>query len=267
MGQLKKMKNLSKKNMDVKNSESGMAGMVFVMVLAVMSSLLVSQIILNQKNANAVHSDLKMNKGVQEKLFLLTLKLKEAQNRAAVGNGCDGGFAPKCLKEGAFVKEVGDRKFCALPEIEGEQNNNPVPDNSTEDQQANNGSFTDTVANGTGFCLPADENDPFCEDSEFINADGSAMQFCTSLKAEHLKWDDASYGSSNLNATAQTPASSNDPSVVSNTIQVPIADSVSQRLWKDCSAAGSLCLRVLLCPDGQTSCDLESAVAYQIVKF
>jgi len=267
----KDMSEKTQKNIQIKNAESGMTGMVFVMLLAVMSSLLVSQIILNQKNANAMHSDLKMDKDVQKKLFLLTLKLKEAQSRAATGNGCEGGAAPKCFKEGTTATPVGDKVFCLpIPADQGGQNdtatNTPLPENTTENEQDIAGSFTDTVTNGTGFCLP-DENAEFCEDSEFVNTNGSRIRFCTSLKAAHLKWDDTSFGSGNLNASAQTPAGSTDPSVISNTIEVPAADAVSQRVWKDCSSPGSLCMRVLLCPDDQTSCDPTSAVAYQIVKF
>jgi hypothetical protein len=257
------MKNTNnQKSINLKSSESGMVGIIFVMMLSVMSSLLVSQIILNQKKANAMHSDLKMGKDVQKKLFLLTLKLKEAQNRAAIGNGCDatGGTAAagagvkyelKCLNDGPQVDDSGR---CVGATVSAE---NVGARNAGAD-------FTDIVANGTGFCFPAN-SESLCEESEFKNADGSKVRFCTSIAEDSLKWKNNDYGSGNLNASAQAPAS-NSPAVVSNTIQIPAADA-TQKLWKSCSGAGSFCLRVLLCADNEIGCDPDEAVAYQIVKF
>lgn len=121
------------------------------------------------------------------------------------------------------------------------------------------GGTTRRTIDGGEFCLPGGTG--LCTTlTKVINGREVVEQFCTSLRASDLAWDDATSGNETLVVDPPSPITTG----TRNRIRVP--NTATSPLWQTC-AAGETCLRILLCRNGALTCTFATAVAYQVVRF
>lgn len=122
------------------------------------------------------------------------------------------------------------------------------------------------MINGRIYCLPSDEQ--FCVVSRAIDESRSSgervVRACASLGNMALRWNT----SGNPAATPSPPNLPGNPSAsgTTNRIRVP---GVGDRLWQSCEpvSGASPCLRIALCRPGQTSCTINTAIGFQVIRL
>jgi type II secretory pathway pseudopilin PulG len=128
-----------------------------------------------------------------------------------------------------------------------------------------------TCSHGVGFSPVTIDGHTLCINSSqglCVNVGKGTDQktYCASSNPTHLDW--THYGSAPTASPITALPSATLPTMQAGEKRVNITvPDTSTYHWRRCNTPADACFRLVMCPEGETSCDLNTAIGVQVVRL